>query len=191
MHADDYSVRWEKEKDYREVENLVREAFWNIYGSGCVEHYILHQMREHKDFIKDLDFVMEKNRKIIGQIAFIKSSIQTTDSKKIPSITLRPISIIQSFRGRGYGSMLLDHAIEQAKQMGFGVIFTEGSREFFGNSGFIDAGTKGISSQGTLLCKELKPHFLEGIKGKYIIPEVYSIEEEKVREFDKEFPYRE
>ena len=32
------NIRLEKAEDYREVENLTREAFWNVYRPGCTEH---------------------------------------------------------------------------------------------------------------------------------------------------------
>lgn len=38
-------MRLEEPKDCREVENLTREAFWNKYRPGCMEHYVLHQYR--------------------------------------------------------------------------------------------------------------------------------------------------
>ena len=53
-------IRNEKEQEYREVENLVRESFWNVYRPGCTEHYVLKKLRDDKDFVEELDFVMEK-----------------------------------------------------------------------------------------------------------------------------------
>ena len=37
----DHTIRLEEKKDYREVENLVRESFWNVYKPGCAEHYVI------------------------------------------------------------------------------------------------------------------------------------------------------
>ena len=45
MEQKHYTIRGEEEKEYREVENLVREAFWNDYRPGCLEHFVLHQLR--------------------------------------------------------------------------------------------------------------------------------------------------
>ena len=56
----DYLIRLEAPADYAEVEYFVRESFWNVYRPGCLEHYVLHCLREDKDFIPELDFVMEK-----------------------------------------------------------------------------------------------------------------------------------
>ena len=41
----EYSIRRETPEDYRAVEELTREAFWNVYKPGADEHYFVHQMR--------------------------------------------------------------------------------------------------------------------------------------------------
>ena len=53
------TIRLENENDYQNVENLTREAFWNVYRPGCMEHYVLHCYRRDPDFVPELDFVME------------------------------------------------------------------------------------------------------------------------------------
>ena len=66
-------IRREMPGDYREVENLTREAFWNVYRPGCDEHYIVHILRNHEDFIPELDLVMEKEGRIIGHILYMRA----------------------------------------------------------------------------------------------------------------------
>ena len=51
-------IRLERENEYHEVENLVRESFWNVYRPGCLEHYVLHQLRNDPAFVPELDFVI-------------------------------------------------------------------------------------------------------------------------------------
>ena len=53
------TIRREERKDYRAVESLTRQAFWNLYVPGCVEHYLVHLLRRHRDFVPELDFVLE------------------------------------------------------------------------------------------------------------------------------------
>ena len=77
-------IRLEKKEEYREVENLVRESFWNVYRPGCFEHYVLNQLRNDKDFVKELDFVMEKDGRIIGQNMFMKAVIKADNGKIFP-----------------------------------------------------------------------------------------------------------
>ena len=62
-----YTIRLEEKKDYREVENLVRESFWNVYRPGCSEHYVIHVLRDDPAFVPELDYVMEQDGKLIGQ----------------------------------------------------------------------------------------------------------------------------
>ena len=57
-------IRLEKKEEQREVENLVRESFWNVYRPGCLEHYVLNQLRDDPAFVKELDFVMEQDWKL-------------------------------------------------------------------------------------------------------------------------------
>nr|MDD6336651.1 acetyltransferase [bacterium] len=63
-----YIIRKETPADYRTVENLTREAFWNVYRPGCLEHYVLHLFRDRDDFVPELDFVMEVEGNIIGHV---------------------------------------------------------------------------------------------------------------------------
>ena len=62
--------RREEEKDYRAVEELVRESFWNVYRPGCMEHYVLKYLRHDPAFVPELDIVMEKDGELIGQNIF-------------------------------------------------------------------------------------------------------------------------
>ena len=112
MNKNNITFRLEKEKDHREVENLVRESFWNVYRPGCLEHYVLHQLRTDNDFVPELDFVMEKDGKIIGQNVFVRTVIAADDGRKVPIMTMGPICIAPELKRQGYGKMLLDHSLE-------------------------------------------------------------------------------
>ncbi|MEG1525856.1 MAG: N-acetyltransferase, partial [Clostridia bacterium] len=113
-----YTIRLETPTDYREVENLTREAFWNVYRPGCTEHYVLHQFRDQAAFVPELDFVMEKDRELMGHVMFARANIQTDDGIALPIMTFGPISIAPKYQRKGYGKALLDHALEQAAKMG-------------------------------------------------------------------------
>ena len=133
---DSIIIRTEKEKEYREVENLVRESFWNVYRPGCLEHYVLHQLRKDAAFVSELDFVMEMGEQIIGQNMFMKAEIQADDVRKIPIMTMGPICIAPNLKRKGYGKILLDYSLEQAKELGCGAICMEGNIDFYGKSGY-------------------------------------------------------
>lgn len=135
MNREDIIIRLEKEDDYREVEELVRKSFWNVYRTGCTEHFVLKKLREDSNFISELDFVMEKNGKIIGQNVFVKSHIDLDDGSKLPIMTMGPICIANEYKRLGYGKMLLDCSIEKAKEYGCKALFFEGNIDFYGKSG--------------------------------------------------------
>ena len=195
----DYIIRHEEEKDYRAVEELVRDSFWNVYRPGCLEHYVLHVQRGCPDFIKELDFVMEKDGRIIGQNVFVKAVINTDDGKQLPIVTMGPICIANDLKRQGYGKILLDWSLEKAAEMGFGAVCFEGNIDFYGKSGFTFASEFGIRYHGLpegadasfFLCKELKEGYLDGITGEYATPEIYFVDEDEAEEFDKSFPKKE
>ena len=199
MNKNDYIIRLETPADYAEVENLVRESFWNVYRPGCYEHYLLRCLRDDKDFVPELDFVMEKDGRIIGQNVFVRASIQADDGRDISIMTMGPICIANGLKRQGYGKILLDYTIEKAKEMGAGALCFEGNIDFYGKSGFTYASEFGLRYRGLpedvdasfFLCKELIPGYLAGITGKYGPPAGYLIDEAKAEEFDKQYPYKE
>ena len=118
-------IRNEKKEDYRTVENLIRESFWNVYRPGCLEHYVIHTLRDDKAFIPELSFVMELDGKIIGQNMFMRANIKADDGRDIPVMTMGPICIAPELKRKGYGKILLDYTLEKAKEYGCKVIGIE------------------------------------------------------------------
>ena len=112
------TIRLETPADYREVENLTREAFWNVYRPGCTEHYVLNQYRKSPDFIPELDFVMEENDRLIGHLMFSKAELVLPDGMRKPSWTFGPICIHPDYKRKGYGLKLLQFALERAREVG-------------------------------------------------------------------------
>lgn len=197
MNKNDYSIRLEKKEEQRQVENLVRESFWNVYRPGCLEHYVLHCLREDNAFVPELNFVLEKDGEIIGQIIFMHAVIQADDGREIPILTMGPIGIAPQWKRQGYGKRLLDFALEQAAALGAGAICLEGNIDFYGKSGFVLASTFGIRYHDTqeeapfFLCRELIPNYLDGVTGEYTPPQGYFVDEEEAEQFDKGFAPKE
>lgn len=199
MNTNGINIRLEKKEEYRVVENLVRESFWNVYRPGCLEHYVLNQLREDPAFIPELDFVMELDGKMIGQNMFMKAVIKSDDGREIPIITMGPICITPELKRKGYGKILLDYSLEKAAAMGFGALCFEGNIDFYGKSGFTYAGEYGIRYHGLpegedasfFLCKELIPGYLDGITGEYATPEGYMVDENEAEKYDATFPTKE
>lgn len=199
MNTNDYNIRLETKNDYREVENLVREAFWNVYRPGCSEHLVLHVLRDDPAFVKELDFVMEQDGRLIGQNIFVKTIIEADDGRVIPILTMGPIGIIPELQRKGYGKKLLDDSLQKATEMGFGAVLFEGNIAFYGNSGFDYASKFGIryhdlpedADASFFLCKELIAGYLDGVTGVYQTPQGYYVDDADVDAFDRDFPPKE
>ena len=193
------NIRNEKREDHREVENLVRESFWNVYRPGCLEHYVIHRLRDDEAFIPELDFIMELDGKLIGQNMFMKANIKADDGRDIPIMTMGPICITPELKRKGYGKILLDYSLEKAKEYGCKALCFEGNIDFYGKSGFNLASKFGIRYHGLpegedasfFLCKELEEGYLNGITGEYTTPGGYFVSEEEAEEFDRNFPPKE
>lgn len=199
MNKNDCIIRLERNEDHREVEFLVREAFWNVYRPGCLEHFVIHRLRNDPAFVPELDFVLEKDGKIVGQNMFMRAFICADDGQDIPILTMGPICIAPQLKRQGYGKYLLDYSLEKAAEWGCGALCFEGNIDFYGKSGFTYASDYGIRYHGLpegadssfFLCKELIPAYLKGVSGVYSPPSGYFVDEAEAEEFDKAFPHKE
>ena len=195
MNKNDYTIRLERKDEQREVETLIREAFWNVYRPGCLEHYVINQLRDDEAFVPELNFVMVKDGQIIGQNMFMRAKIQADDGRSMPIMTMGPICITPELKRQGYGKILLDYSLERAAECGCGAVCFEGNIDFYGKSGFTYASEFGIRYHGLpegadasfFLCKELKLGFLDGITGVYVTPQGYFVDEEAAEKFDRQF----
>ena len=166
------NIRNEQEADYAIVEEITRKAFYDLYVPGCAEHYLVHIMRQHEDFLPELDFVIELDGQIIGNIMYTKAKLvdETGEEKEI--LTFGPVSILPGYQRMGYGKMLIEYSLEQAAALGYDVIV------IFGNPGnYVSRGFKSCKKynvcleDGTypaaMLVKELRADALEGRKWFY------------------------
>ena len=190
------TFRLETKADHALAERLCREAFWNVYRPGCLEHYVLHCLREHPDFVPELDFVMELDGKLIGQNVFVRAHLRADDGRDVPIMTMGPIWVLPELQRRGYGRLLLDYTLERAAEFGCPALCFEGNIGFYGKSGFTYASTFGIryhdlpegADASFFLCRELIPGYLDGVTGVYQTPRGYYVSDEDVEAFDKDFP---
>lgn len=196
MDFKDCIIRPELESDYRNVENLIRESFWNVYRPGCSEHYVIHVLRSDPAFVKELDLVMEKDGVLIGQNMFMKTVINADSGSDVDVLTMGPICITPDLKRKGYGKYLLDFCLEKATALGYGAVLFEGNIGFYGNCGFTYASKFGIryhdlpegADSSFFLCRELIPGYLKGITGVYQTPKGYYVDDSDVEAFDKAFP---
>ncbi|MBQ8362537.1 MAG: N-acetyltransferase [Thermoguttaceae bacterium] len=192
----DYSIRLEREADFEKVEFLIREAFWNVYRPGCFEHYLARQLRSADAFIPELSFVLEKDGEIIGQIMYVRSQIALSDGTTLPIATFGPLSVAPDYRRRGYGSALTRRSMEEAAKLGAGALAITGAPEFYARFGFESGRSRNVVYADApdapyFLVKELKPGFLNGVRGTFRDPACYLVSEAEAELFDRQFPPKE
>ncbi len=202
MKHQDCIIRRETPADYRTVEHLVRESFWNVYRPGCVEHFVLKCLRDNAAFVPELDFVMEKDGRIIGQNVFVRAEIRGDDGAVVPILTMGPIAIAPDCKRQGYGLRLLDYSLRKAAAFGAKAVCFEGDIGFYGKCGFVVASSRGIRYHGLpegaddsfFLCRELVPGGLDGVRGEYATPAAYFAAEKNPADFaryEASFPPKE
>jgi len=183
-------IRNEEEKDYQRVEEITRRAFWNLYVPGCNEHYLVHVMRSHEDFLPGLDFVIEVDNQIIGNIMYTKATLIDEPGVKKEILTFGPVCVSPEYQRKGYGKMLMEHSFERAVALGYDVIVIFGNPNNYVSSGFKSCKKYNICIENetypsAMMCKELKPGVLDGRKWVYYDSSVMKIDEQEAQRFDE------
>ena len=130
-------IRLEEEKDYFETENLTREAFWNVYREGCFEHLIIHNLRKDKSFVKELDYCIEIDNKIIANIVYAKGKLKLENGNIREILIFGPVSVLPKYQKKGYGEKLINYTIEKAKELGFDAIVIMGNTNYYKKFGLL------------------------------------------------------
>lgn len=197
MNKNDYIIRPETSADYKAVENLTREAFWNLSVPGANEHYLVHIMREHADFIRELDFVIEVDGKIIANIMYTKSKLVDETGTEKDILSFGPISVLPEYQRMGYGKILIEYSFVKAVEMGYDTVVIFGNPDNYVSRGFKSCIRYNICLDEdvfptALLVKELHDGVLDGRKWYFHESPVMELigDNEKLRQFDMEFPPR-
>lgn len=182
-------IRNEVPSDFKRVEEITRKAFWNLYVPGCVEHYLVNIMRSHEDFLTELDFVIEADNQVIGNIMYTKAKLVDESGKEKKILTFGPICIMPEYQRMGYGKMLMEHSFKKAVELGYDTIVILGDPGNYVSSGFISCKKHNICLEdGTfpaaMLVKELKSGVLDGRKWFYSYSPIMNIDEAEVQRFD-------
>jgi predicted N-acetyltransferase YhbS len=188
-------LRLEEENDYNAVENLTREAFWNVYRPGCDEHLLIHNMRNSDQFIKELDYVAIHNNEIVGNIVYAKAKIKN-NTNEYGVITFGPVSVLPIHQKKGIGKKLIEYTIQKAKEMGYNAIIIYGNPKYYERFGFKSGKEYEITDMegnynNALMVLELFTGALENIYGKFYEGDVYKVDKGELEIFEKNFPYKE
>ncbi len=184
-------IRNEVEADYQIVEDITRKAFYNLYVPGCNEHYLAHVMRSHKDFVPELDLVIELDNQIIGNIMYTKAKLVDEAGAEKEILTFGPVCIIPEYQRKGYGKMMMEHSFEKAAALGYDVIVIFGNPDNYVSRGFKSCKKYNVCMEnGTfpspMMVKELKPDALDGRKWVYYESPVMNIDEAAAARFDED-----
>lgn len=187
-------IRKEKKADERVVETIVREAFWNVYQPGCMEHYILHVLRHDPAYVPELSMVLEEQGQLIGQIAYAKSQIQTPTGP-VDVLLFGPVAILPDFQHQGYGEQLIRHTLSLAQKMAYPAVLITGNPAYYSRFGFEPASRYQIYYEGMapedpflpFMIYFLDPEMKGKLSGIYQDPACYFVSEEAVEAFDQQF----
>lgn len=186
-------IRNERPEDHRIVEELTKKAFWNVNMPGCNEHYLAHILREHRDFVRELDLVAEQDGKIIANIMFTRSRLHGENGAEKEVLTFGPLSVLPEYQRRGYGKSLVKYSLGKATEMGFEAVVIFGNPENYVPMGFKSCKRFNIAVEkgvypAALLVTELKEGALSGDKWILTESSAYDLDEKAAAEFDKSFP---
>jgi predicted N-acetyltransferase YhbS len=192
----DMTIRREEPKDYRIVEEMTREAFWNLHVPGCDEHLLAHNLRTNEVFMPELDFVAEACGGIAGNIMFCRAKVIADGGVKHEVLTFGPVSVWPRLQRKGIGGRLIRHALKAAVKMGFTAVLIYGDPAYYCRFGFKPGEAFGIqTSEGrfhpALQALELVPGAMAGISGRFSEGEAYRVDPAELEKFDKQFPLKE
>lgn len=190
------NIRLEQERDYFEVDNLTREAFWNVYRPGCFEHLVIHNLRNDSCFVPELDYVLEEDSKIIANIVYAKGNLTLDSGGKTDILLFGPVGVLPEYQGKGYGVKIINFTLEKAKHMGYPAVVITGNPAYYNRFGFESASKYGIYYDGMdrseeasfFMVKVLNNQGMKALKGTYSDPRCYFVDEEELEAFDKAFP---
>lgn len=183
------NIRNERELDYQIVEDITRKAFYNVYVPGCMEHYLVHIMREHEDFIPELDFVIELDGQIVGNIMYTKAKLTDEGGTEKEIVTFGPVSVLPEHQRKGYGKILIEYSLKCAAELGYEAVVIIGSPANYVSSGFQCCRKYNVCVEkdkypAAMLVKELKPGALDGRLWFSSDSPVMIVDEKKAQAFD-------
>jgi len=189
-------IRQEEEHDFKNVEHMTREAFWDLYKPGCDEHLVVHKIRKVPAFVKELDFIACDKDTIVGNIIYSRAKVVNEEKKESEVLCMGPVTVLPSYQKQGIGSLLMNHSIKKAKQLGYKGIIIFGNPDYYQRFGFVNAKEYNIQTSwgenmDAFMALELYEGSLKDVSGKFYEDEVFKIENNELEDFEKQFPHKE
>lgn len=189
-------IRHEDKRDFRKVEEVTRDAFYNLYFPGCEEHLVVHNIRKHKDYIKELSYIIEVNGEIVGSIFYTHSKIIGWDGREFKTISFGPVSIDPKYHRMGLGKKLITYSLKKARELKYNAVITLGYAYHYAPYGFLSGKQYNIAMEDGkfykgVLVLPLYDRALENISGYVKFSNVFEVTEKDVEIFDSTFSKKE
>jgi len=182
--------------DFPFTETMTREAFWNLYRPGSVEHLILHNLRNSTNYIHDLDLAALVDNEVVGHIISTKAKVVDAHNTEHDILCVGPLSVLPAFQKNGIGSALMNHSILVANKLGFTGMILFGNPDYYHRFGFRNAQEYKITTKEgqnfePFMALELQADGLTHISGRFMEDNAFEVQPEDIDAFDKNFPYME
>lgn len=187
------TIRHEQPADYPVVETMTRQAFWNLYVPGCVEHYLIRGLRQHPDFLPELDLVAELNGEVVGNVMYTKAQLTDETGHVKPILTFGPLCVAPKYQRQGIGKLLLKRSFTIAKQMGYDTIVIFGMPSNYVSRGFESCLKHRVtmpdgSYPAAMMVKELERGCLADHRWTYLESPAMEIDMQAVAAYDATLP---
>src|SRR3546814_12188358 len=112
------NIRKEESKDYKEVFNLIENAFKNEEYTDHKEHFLVERLRNSESFVPELSLVAEIDGQIVGYILLTKIKIINDNLEETASLALAPVAVLKKYQGKGIGGKLIQKARSEERRVG-------------------------------------------------------------------------
>lgn len=189
-------LRPERSADHRAVEELTRDAFWNHYAPGCVEHYLAHVLRTSPDFVPELDYVAVCGGQVAGSIMYTRAGVVLDRGGRREVLCFGPLAVAPALQGRGVGGRLVRHTADLARELGYAAILIFGDPDYYARFGFrpaemFDIGASWGDYAAALQALELRPGALADCAGRFVESAAFQVDPDRAAAFDRAFRPRE
>lgn len=189
-------LRPERPADYQAVEELTRDAFWNLHAPGCDEHYLAHVLRGSPDFVPELDYVAVHNEQVVGNIMYTRAKIVLDQGGEREVLCFGPLSVAPAFQRQGVGRQLIEHTRALARELGYTAILILGHPEYYSRLGFVPAEQYGVGASWgvyivSLQAFELQPGALANCAGYFEESHSFQTDPAEAEAFNAGFPPKE
>src|SRR5690554_3889286 len=130
------NIRKEESGDYKEVFDLIENAFENEEYSDRKEQFLVERLRRSEAFVPQLSLVAEVDGQIVGYILMTKIKIVDDHSQMTTSLALAPVAVLPSYQGKGIGGHLIRTAHRKAKELEFGSVVLLGHEKYYPKFGY-------------------------------------------------------